>query len=73
MATIHCPYCQAELHPPRCCCRYRHEEWVLCANCSQQFRVAFGGDRAPSVAMGGDDWLEARQRGQACRDRSFNP
>jgi hypothetical protein len=49
--TIHCPHCKVKLHPPRCCCRYRHEEWVVCANCEQQFRLSFGGDRAPSVAM----------------------
>ena len=54
--TIHCPHCTVELHPPRCCCRYRHEEWVLCANCEQQFRLAFGGGRAPAVLMSHDDW-----------------
>jgi hypothetical protein len=60
--TIHCPHCQTELHPPRCCCRYRHEEWVICANCEQQFRLAFGGDRAAAIAMTKADRIEAARR-----------
>lgn len=65
--TIHCPYCAAELYPPRCCCKYRHVEWVVCANCEQQFRLAFGGDRAPAIAMRQEDWAEAGKFNRAYR------
>jgi hypothetical protein len=80
---VHCPHCKLKLRPPRCGCQYRHVEWVVCANCEQQFRVAFGGDRSPSVVrdklMDFDWFSDAAERecptcgakvGQQCSDEN---